>query len=150
MTTPTRLFVCDNHPIVIDGFSCLFRNHDSVELVGSSAWNVRTIECVQRSGADVLLFDYTQLSESSVSPQHVRLALPKVRLVVFTESFSLVETMQALDDGAAGVVLKSSSLEEVEAAVLRVAAGDNYLDEKIVKNLAFFASRSLGDQQTLN
>jgi DNA-binding NarL/FixJ family response regulator len=58
--------------------------------------------------------------------------------------------MQALDDGAAGVVLKSSPLEEVEAAVLRVAAGDNYLDEKIVKNLAFFASRSLGDQQTLN
>lgn len=150
MTTPTRLFVCDNHPIVIDGFSCLFSNHDSVELVGSSAWGVRTIECVRRSGADVLLFDYTQLSGSSVSQQHVRLALPKVRLVVFTESFGLVETMQALDDGAAGVVLKSSSLEEVEAAVLRVGAGDNYLDEKIVKNLTFLASHRLREQRWQN
>ena len=150
MTTHARLFVCDNHPIVIDGFSWLFRKHDSVELVGVGAWDETTIDCIRQSGADVLLFDYMQLSESSVSAYHIRLALPKVRLVVFTESFGLVETMQALDDGAAGVVLKSSPLEDVEAAVLRVAAGDNYLDEKIVKNIAFFASLSRGDQHTLN
>lgn len=150
MTTPTRLFVCDNHPIVIDGLSCLFRNHHSVELVGSSAWDEKTIECVRRSGADVLLFDYTQLGESRVSARNIGLALPKVRLVVFAESVNLLETMQALDEGAAGVVLKCAPLEDVVAAVLRVAAGDNYLDDRIVKNLAFFASRSLGDQQTLN
>lgn len=150
MTAPTRLFVCDNHPIVIDGLCCLFRNHHIVELVGSSAWDEKTIECIRRSGADVLLFDYTQLIESRISASTISSALPKVRLVVFSESVDLVETMQALDDGAAGVVLKSSPLEEVETAVLRVAAGDNYLDEKIVKNLAFFASRSIGDQQTLN
>jgi DNA-binding NarL/FixJ family response regulator len=54
------------------------------------------------------------------------------------------------DDGASGIVLKSPPLEEVESAVLRVAAGDNYLDEKIVKNLSFFASRSLGEHHALN
>jgi DNA-binding NarL/FixJ family response regulator len=147
---PTRLFVCDNHPIVIDGLSCLFRDHLSVQLVGSSAWDEKTIECVRRSGADVLLLDYTQLSESRVSARNIGLALPKVRLVVFAESVNLVETMQALDDGASGIVLKSSPLEELESAVLRVAAGDNYLDEKIVKNLSFFASRSLGEHHALN
>jgi DNA-binding NarL/FixJ family response regulator len=150
LTIPTRLFVCDNHPIVIDGVSCLFRNHHSVALVGSCAWDENTIESVRQSGADVFFYDYTQLSGSGLSARNIGLALPKVRLIVFSESVNLVETMQCLDDGAAGVVLKSSPLEDVEAAVLRVAAGDNYLDEKIVKNLAFFASRSLGEQQTLN
>jgi two-component system nitrate/nitrite response regulator NarL len=150
LTAPTRLFVCDDHPIVIDGVSSLFRNHHSVELVGSCAWDEKTIECVRQSRADVFFFDYTQLSGSGLSARNIGLALPKVRLVVFAESFKLVETMQALDDGAAGIVLKSSPLEEVETAVLRVASGDNYLDEMIVKNLAFFTSRSLGDHYARN
>jgi DNA-binding NarL/FixJ family response regulator len=150
LTTPTRLFVCDNHPIVIDGITCLFRSHHSVALVGSCAWDDETIECVRRSGADVFFFDYAQLVGSGLSARKVGLALPKVRLVVFAESVNLLEAMQALDDGAAGVVLKSSPLEQVEIAVLRVAAGDNYLDENVSIDLTFFTSLSVGDQQTLN
>ena len=73
-----------------------------------------------------------------------------MRLVEFEESVDFVETMQCLDHGKAGTALKSTPLKEVEATVLRASADENYLDEKIVKNLAFFASRRFGDQQTLN
>jgi DNA-binding NarL/FixJ family response regulator len=145
-----RLFVCENHPIVIDGVVSVFRNHSRVELVGSCAWDARTIENIKRSAADVFLFDYTQLKRSGLPADSVRQALRSARLVAFAESVDLVETMQALDDGAAGIVLKSSTLEEIEAAVLRVAAGDNYLDDKIFRNLTLFAAHSLGDHHLRN
>lgn len=141
MTADIRVFVCENHPIVVDGLSWLFRKSDGITLVGSACWAVDTIDVITNSKPDVLFFDYKQLQESCVSPLDVRRALRNVKFIVFSAGVTVIETMQALDYGAAGVLLKSAPLHRIEDAVRRVAAGDNFLDEGIARALAFYSGR---------
>lgn len=141
MTATIRVFVCENHPIVVDGLSWLFRKTEGIELVGSAFWEADTIEMIANSKADVLFFDFRQLQESCVSPVDLRRGLRNVKFVVFSAGVTVMDTMQALDYGAAGVLLKSAPLHRIEEAVRRVAAGDNFLDEGIARNLAFYSGR---------
>jgi two-component system nitrate/nitrite response regulator NarL len=141
VTADIRVFVCENHPIVVDGLSWLFRKCDGIQLVGSAFWEADTIERIVNSKPDVLFFDYRQLQESCVSPMDVRRAMRDVKFVVFSAGVTVMETMQALDYGAAGVLQKSAPLHRIEDAVRRVAAGDNYLDEGIARTLAFYSGR---------
>lgn len=145
LTADIRVFVCDNHPIVVDGLSWLFRKTGGIELVGSAIWGADTIEIVANAKPDVLFFDYRQLQESCVSPADLRRILRDVKFVVFSAGVTVMETMQALDHGAAGVVLKSAPLHRIEEAVRRVAAGDNFLDEGIARTLAFYSGRPRED-----
>ena len=147
MTQRTRLFVCDNHPIVLDGFVSVFRHNSTVEIVGCCAWDETTVQRVHSSGAEVFFCDFSQLSEAEFAPEGLSRALSKVKIVAFVEGSDLLTSMRALDLGAAGLVAKSSPLEVMEAAVVRVAGGDNFLDEKIAIDLAFLASSRPTEKQ---
>lgn len=147
MTQRTRLFICDDHPIVLDGFLSVFRHSSRVEIVGSCSWDESVVQRVRSSGAEVFFCDFVQLRESEFAPDGLRRALSKVKIIAFVEDGDLLTSMQALDLGAAGLVVKSCTIEVMEAAVLRVAGGDNYLDEKIVSDLAFLASSRPTEKQ---
>mgnify|MGYP000057572124 CR=1 FL=1 len=139
MALRTRLFVCDNHPIVLDGFASVFRSHDRVELVGACSWDDDPAAYIDSSMADVLVVDFAQLCEEPSAFEVIRHDFPNVNVVVFVEENDLLNAMRALDLGAAGIVAKSSPLGALEEAVLRVANGDNYLDVTMVPNIAFLA-----------
>ena len=137
-----KVFVCDDHPIVVDGLTWLFSKNDMIDLVGVARWEPGTVDFIAQAQPEVLFFDHKQLHESGVLAADVRRSLRDVKFIVFSAGVTVIETMQALDQGAAGVVLKSSPLHVIEEAVRRVAAGDNFLDEGIARNLAFYAGRS--------
>jgi DNA-binding NarL/FixJ family response regulator len=146
VVTTVRVFVCDDHPIVVDGLSWLFGKNDCIDLVGVAGWGPSTVSIIAQANPDVLFFDHRQLHDSCVLAADVRRSLREVKFIVFSAGVTVMETMQALDQGAAGVVLKSSPLHVIEEAVRRVAAGDNFLDEGIARNLAFYAGRSLANE----
>ena len=141
-----KVFVCDDHPIVVDGLTWLFGKNDWIDLVGVARWEPGTVAFISQTQPDVLFFDHKQLHESGVLAADVRRGLRDVKFIVFSAGVTVIETMQALDQGAAGVVLKSSPLHVIEEAVRRVAAGDNFLDEGIARNLAFHAGRSQANE----
>ena len=146
MVGTIKIFVCDDHPIVVDGLSWLFEKNDQVDLVGVARWEPNTLAFIAQTNPEILFFDHRQLHDSCVSAADVRRSLREVKFIVFSAGVTVIETMQALDQGAAGVVLKSSPLHVIEEAVRRVAAGDNFLDEGIARNLAFHAGRLQGNE----
>lgn len=147
MTQRTQLFVCDDHPVVLDGFGSMFRHSSRVEIAGYCSWDERVFQRVRSSRAEILFCDFVQLKESGLVPEGTSRALSKMKIVAFVDAGDLLTCMQALDFGAVGLVAKSSPIEIIEAAVLRVAGGNNYLDEKILSDLAFLASRRPTESQ---
>ena len=61
---------------------------------------------------------------------------PKVRIILYTGAADERQLLDALDAGAAGLALKSGDPEELEQAILTVAAGGDYLDPRLTPLLA--------------
>ena len=72
---------------------------------------------------------------------------PTLRIVLYTGAGDERELLEALDAGAAGFALKSGDPEELEQAILTVAAGKDYLDPRLAPLLSKSAN---GDGHVLS
>jgi DNA-binding NarL/FixJ family response regulator len=72
---------------------------------------------------------------------------PAVRIILYTGAADERQLLDALDAGAAGLALKSGDPEELEQAILTVAAGGDYLDPRLTPLLAKSAN---GREKTLS
>lgn len=102
-----------------------------MELVGEGAWNDETVALLQSTQPDVLIFELLEKSESRRQLAKLRDACPGAKLLAFTGNTCLEETVIALDCGAAGLLTKNCTAEEIRAAILKLDQGDNYLESRI-------------------
>jgi len=56
MATPNRIFICDDHPIIIDGLSVLFEQN-SYKLIGHATTGNELLKALQKVKPDILLLD---------------------------------------------------------------------------------------------
>lgn len=119
-----RVFLADDHPVVVSGLERLFAGVADVEVVGA-ANDLRDVTASALAEADVLVLDVSMPGMRGAETLAALPALASRRLPVllFTlepESAQVVELLRA---GAAGVVSKSARMDELLAALRAVASG---------------------------
>jgi DNA-binding NarL/FixJ family response regulator len=123
---PVRVVVADDETVVRDGLAMMLGPHPDLEVVGLAADGVEALSMCRELAPDVALLDIrmprmdglTVLRRLRQNPPG-----PMPRVVVLT-TFDVDEYVEAaLAEGAVGFLLKSSSHEEIVAAV-RAAASD--------------------------
>ncbi len=126
-----RVFICDDHPIVRLGLASCIGANPAMQVVGEGAWNDDTLALVQSSEPDVLIFELLEKTESRRQLAKLRDAWPQAKLLAFTGNTSLEDTVIALDCGAAGLLTKNCTPDEIRSAILKLDQGDNYLEARI-------------------
>lgn len=124
----TRVFVCDDHPIIHMGVkACLGKDADIV-VVGGGTWSDATMHSLAASNPDVIIFDLHQAKDRRSDLRRLNAICPKAKLLIFTGTSQLDDMVHALEGGAAGLITKWGDTGHVLSAVQRLTRGDNYLE----------------------
>ncbi|RYE92222.1 MAG: response regulator transcription factor [Myxococcales bacterium] len=148
MTTPLRVFLADDHPIVRDGLRGLIEAQPDMQVVGEACDGASAVAGVIAFRPDVAVLDMSmpQLSGAQAAEQLRREgATAKVLALSAHEDRGYVQQMLAA--GAAGYVVKRTAADELVRAIRVVASGQVYLDPIIASALVADLSRPPGSPE---
>jgi DNA-binding NarL/FixJ family response regulator len=127
-----RVFLADDHPLVLDGVKALIFADDRFHLVGEAGDGPSAMRQAIELQPDVAVLDLSMPGLNGIEVAGGLLEVcPQCRVVILTVHEDAAYLRQLLDLGVAGYVLKRSATEELRRAIHAVAAGGIYLDPAI-------------------
>ncbi len=129
--TPVRVVLVEDHRLVAEAIRLAWADSDEVEVVSTAGSVAAALVDVRRHRPDVVLLD-VRLPDGDAL-----LAVPSfveagARVLVLTGEATVSAASLAAESGAAGLVLKSSRLDELTDAVRRVAGGEVVFDGNLL------------------
>lgn len=132
----TKVFIVDDHYMVIEGIRSLLQNEKGVEWAGHATNAASCLAFLQQHQPDVILMDINLPDKSGIDLcKEVKEKYPSVFIIglsTFNQQ-SFIEKM--IDSGASGYVLKNASQVELMEAIEAVAKGKTYLSEEASQTL---------------
>jgi DNA-binding NarL/FixJ family response regulator len=130
MTTEIRVVIADDHPIFRQGLRELLAKDASIKLLAEAEDGEEALSLIRQHRPDIALLDIDMSAPNDGFEIARRLAKSNlaVKLIYLTGlSNSSVLLHEALQLGATGFLVKTSSSEEIIQAIKTVAAGKRYV-----------------------
>ncbi|WP_214410416.1 response regulator [Sphaerisporangium fuscum] len=136
MTSPIRVLLVDDDPLVRAGLTMMLGGAPDMAVVGEAGDGSQVIPLVERHAPDVVLMDIRMPEMDGLAATEALRRRERAPEVVVLTTFGADEyVLRALRAGAAGFVLKDTPPAEIVAAVRRVAAGDPVLSASVTRRL---------------
>lgn len=131
-----KVFIVDDHYMVIEGIRSLLQNEKDIEWIGHASNAVSCIAFLHQQLPDVILMDINLPDKSGIDLcKEVREKYPSV-FVIGLSTFNQQSFIQKMmEHGAAGYVLKNATQEELMEAIHTVAKGKTYLSHEAAQSL---------------
>jgi two-component system, NarL family, response regulator DevR len=124
-----RVFVVDDHEVVVQGLRQVLTRDAGMEVIGEAATAEEALSAIVSSGPDVAVIDVRLPDGSGVDvARDVRSAAPAVRCIMFTAYSGEDAFLRSVIAGAAGYLTKDADRRTVIDSVRRVAAGESLID----------------------
>ena len=139
MSTPTKVILVEDNPEYRNVLKLAFEFDESIELIaiyGSAEHALRALEPKSKQGLspDILLLDLNLPEMSGLDAmQWFHDYLPQTPIIVITQSEAESDVLTAIQKGASGYLLKSSTVQQIKDAIETVAKGGGQLDSKVAK-----------------
>src|SRR5438094_547102 len=134
-----RVLIIDDHGIMRAGLRMLLESQPGITVVGEAATCAEALTLATCAQPDVIVLDLDLGGENAIEsiPPLLRTA-PATRVLVLTGVRDPEVHMQAIRQGAVGLVLKEKAVETLLEAIARVRAGEVWLEPTMI-------ARVLGD-----
>lgn len=132
-----RVVVGDDHPVYREGVVRALDNSGRTQVVAAVGDGQAALAAIREHQPDVALLDYKMPGLDGVAVAHAvaRDRLPtKVLLLSATTEGEVV--YRAIQEGAAGYLSKEADRDEIVAAVVACARGENVIPPELVSSLA--------------
>jgi DNA-binding NarL/FixJ family response regulator len=132
-----KIAIVDDHRLVIDGIRSLLKDHPSFEIVESSDSPKKMLEILKHEPVDILLTDIMMPEMNGQQlAKEVRKLFPAIKILALSMSGEGGIVSEMINDSdISGYVLKNISKEELSAAILKIATGGIYFDDKVLEEL---------------
>ena len=122
---------------------------DGIEVVGEAGDGIAATELAAATAPDVILMDVRMPKRSGIEAcVTIKEVAPTVRIIMLTVSDEEADLYDAVKNGAAGYLLKDSSIDEVAQAIRVVADGQSLISPSMaIKLLDEFKQMSRTDRQ---
>ncbi len=132
--SPIRVFLLDDHEIVLRGLVDLLEDQPDLTVVGQATSAAATLRTVEACRPDVAVLDVRLGDGNGIEVcRDIRSAHPDVACLILTSFADDHATIDAAMAGAAGYVLKQLGGNEIITAIRKVAAGAKLLDAAVVR-----------------
>jgi len=141
------IVIADDHPVLREGLKMLLSSDPEFKVIGESADGVALLELVDRLEPDVILLDLAMPGKSGLEVlSDLSERGSAARIVVLTAQIQRREVAQALRLGARGIILKESATRLLFSCVRRVMAGEYWVANDGVSDLAEALRRASAPQ----
>jgi len=127
MTTPIRIVLADDHPMVREGLKVSLEGEDGIAVVGAASDGREALQLAAELQPDVVLLDISMPVMSGLEAAvEFRREQPDVRVLILTMHEDREYILRMVQSGVAGYVLKDVAAEELILAIQTVHRGGTY------------------------
>ncbi len=132
----TKVFIVDDHYMVIEGIRSLLQHEKGIEWTGHASTAASCHAFLQQQQPDVILMDINLPDKSGIELcKEVRQQYPSVYIIGLSTFNQQSFIQKMMDNGASGYVLKNATQEELMEAIETVAKGKTFLSEEAAQSL---------------
>jgi DNA-binding NarL/FixJ family response regulator len=159
VSNKSRIFLADDHPLILAGIHNLISSEPDFEIVGEAATGPDALKKIRDIRPDLAVVDISIAGMNGiVLTRRIAEEMPEVRVLVLTLHEERAYLTQALDAGACGYVVKRSAAANLVLAIRAVLAGGVYVDPAVAHRVlqrpsvfnraAVSAIRGLSERET--
>jgi DNA-binding NarL/FixJ family response regulator len=124
-STPIRVVLADDHPVVRHGLRALIDSIDGFVVVGEAEDGEAAVREVQLHRPDVVLMDIQMPGMDGLeATRRIHRAVPGTAVLVLTMYDDDNTVFEAMRAGARGYLLKGAEQEEIDRAIRAVVGGE--------------------------
>lgn len=132
----TRIFIVDDHYMVIEGIRSLLQNEKGIEWCGHAMNAISCLAFLQQEQPDVILMDINLPDKSGIDLcKEVKEKYPSVFIIGLSTFNQQSFIQKMMDNGASGYVLKNATREELMEAITVVEKGKTYLSFEVSQTM---------------
>ena len=131
-----KIFIVDDHYMVIEGIRSLLQNEKGIEWTGHATNADSCLAFLQQHQPDVILMDINLPGKSGIDLcKEVKEKYPSVFIIGLSTFNQQSFIHRMMDNGASGYVLKNASQEELIEGIETVMKGKTYLSIEAAQSL---------------
>lgn len=131
-----KVFVIDDHYMVIEGLRSLLQNKKDIEWLGHASNADSCLAFLKKQLPDVILMDISMPGKSGIELcKEVKEKYPSVFVIGLSTFNQQSFINKMMDNGASGYILKNTTQEELMEAIELVSKGKIYLSDEAASSL---------------
>lgn len=135
-TVQTKLFIVDDHQLVVDGLRSLLYDEEKYVVVGSTTQPKNVISMLDELEVSVLLTDINMPEMTGVElTRQVKRKFPHIKILALSMFGEKQVVREMMDAGISGYLLKNTGKYELIEALNKLAAGQSFFGEDLTKAL---------------
>lgn len=132
----TRIIICDDHQLVIDGLKSLINGVDGIEVISTANNGVEVLEQIKLLKVDLVLMDIDMpVLDGIEATKRIKKEYPELKVIILTmhDEKSIIQML--MDIGADGYILKNSAQEELLHGIQNVKKGNKHFSPDVTMAL---------------
>ena len=123
-----KVFITDDHYMVVEGFRSLLQRENNIEWMGHAMNAVSCLAFLQKQQPDVIFMDINLPDKSGIDLcKEVKATYPAIYIIGLSSFNQQSYIQKMIDNGASGYVLKNATKEELIEAIEAVMDGKFFL-----------------------
>src|SRR6202453_4778172 len=136
-STPIRILIVDDHPVVLAGLTSMLGTQAGVEVAGSASGGEDALEMLRTKPADLVLLDLRMPGMNGIDTLHaLKRAKINARVIILTSFETDEDIYRAVQAGAQGYLLKDAPQSDMLEAIRPAHAARRYFPRHIAARLA--------------
>lgn len=125
---PIRVFIVDDHPMVVEGLHSLLNKIEDIEVAGAVSNAFDAIPFLRNNIVDVILLDINLPDVSGIDLcKKINKEFTRIKILGISTFSERSYISRMIENGASGYLIKSASKEEIAEAIETVMKGRMYL-----------------------
>lgn len=132
----TKLFIVDDHQMVIDGLRSLLNKEEKYHVVGYCNQPLEALRLLEENPTDLLLTDINMPNMSGVElTRQVKKKFPTIKILALSMFGDSQIIREMIDAGISGYILKNTGKQELLEALNRIISGHTYFSHEVTQEL---------------
>jgi DNA-binding NarL/FixJ family response regulator len=137
-----KVLIVDDHAVVRQGVHRLLSSIPNMTIFEAATAH-EALSLLRREGPDVVVLDINLEGASGLELlRRIKIERAASRVLMFSMHAEPIYASRAIKAGASGYVCKSASSNDLVTAVLKIAAGETYLDSAMAGELVLNSVRA--------
>jgi DNA-binding NarL/FixJ family response regulator len=136
MSTKTRIFIVDDHPLLRRGLAELINREPDMVFCGEAEDSPSAIKAISQIKPDLVIVDISLKGYNGIELiKNIKAFDSKIQILVLSMHDESIYAMRVLKAGAKAYVMKQEVVDKVMEAVRRIRAGKVFVSERVASRM---------------